>query len=145
MNYLLSALLALSFSVTAVETIEQINFEKEWIKVGHVQFQTELALTPEQRARGLMYRDSAENGMLFVYDEARVLSFWMRNTKVPLDIAYIKADWTIEPVQFLYPYDEKGKASLGPVIGALEMPQGWFKAQGLAAGTRIIRCGKKCE
>lgn len=145
MNYLLSALLALSFSVTAVETIEQINFEKEWIKVGHVAFETELALTPEQRARGLMYRDNAENGMLFLYEEERILSFWMRNTKVPLDIAYIKADWTIEPIQFLYPYDEKGKASQGPVIGALEMPQGWFKAQGLAAGTKIIRCGKKCD
>lgn len=142
MNYLLSAVFALSFSVAAVEDIQ---FEKEWIKVGHVAFETELALTPEQRARGLMYRDNAENGMLFVYDEARVLSFWMRNTKVPLDIAYIKADWTIEPIQFLYPYDEKGKASQGPVIGALEMPQGWFKAQGLAAGTKIIRCGKKCD
>ena len=142
MNYLLSALIALSFSVAAVE---EIQFEKEWVKVGHVKFQTELALTPEQRARGLMYRDSAENGMLFVYDEARVLSFWMRNTKVPLDIAYIKADWTIEPVQFLYPYDEKGKASQGPVIGALEMPLGWFKAQGLAAGTKITRCGKTCQ
>lgn len=142
MNYLLSAVFALSFSVAAVEDIQ---FEKEWIKVGHVAFETELALTPEQRARGLMYRDSAENGMLFVYDEARVLSFWMRNTKVPLDIAYIKADWTIEPIQFLYPYDEKGKKSQGPVIGALEMPQGWFKSQGLAAGTKIIRCGKKCD
>ena len=145
MNYLLSALLACSVSVAAVETVEQINFEKEWIKVGHVAFETELALTPEQRARGLMYRDNAENGMLFLYEEERILSFWMRNTKVPLDIAYIKADWTIEPIQFLYPYDEKGKASQGPVIGALEMPQGWFKAQGLAAGTKIIRCGKKCE
>ncbi len=145
MNYLPSALLACSVSVAAVEAVEQINFEKEWIKVGHVAFETELALTPEQRARGLMYRDNAENGMLFVYEEERILSFWMRNTKVPLDIAYIKADWTIEPIQFLYPYDEKGKASQGPVIGALEMPQGWFKAQGLAAGTKIIRCGKKCD
>jgi hypothetical protein len=142
MNYLLSAFFALSFSVAAVEDIQ---FEKEWIKVGHVKFQTELALTPEQRARGLMYRDSAENGMLFLYDEARVLSFWMRNTKVPLDIAYIKADWTIEPVQQLIPFDETGKASQGPVIGALEMPQGWFKAQGLEAGTKIVRCGIKCD
>lgn len=142
MNYLLSAVFALSFSVAAVE---EIQFEKEWIKVGPMEFQTELAQTPEQRARGLMYRDSAENGMLFVYNEARVLSFWMRNTKVPLDIAYIKSDWTIEPVQSLTPFDETGKASQGPVIGALEMPQGWFKAQGLEAGTKIIRCGKKCD
>ncbi len=142
MNYLVSALFALSFSVAAVE---DIRFDKEWIKVGHLDLEVELALTTEQRARGLMYRDNVENGMLFVYDQARVLSFWMRNTKVPLDIAYIKADWTIEPVQFLYPYDEKGKKSQGPAIGALEMPQGWFKAQGLAAGTKIIRCGsKKC-
>ena len=142
MNYLLSAVFALSFSVAAVE---EIQFEKEWIKVGPVAFQTELALTPEQRARGLMFRDSAENGMLFLYDEARILSFWMRNTKVPLDIAYIKADWTIEPIQTLEPFDEKGKASQGPAIGALEMPQGWFKAQGLEAGTKIVRCGIKCD
>ena len=142
MNYLLSAVFALSFSVAAVE---EIQFEKEWIKVGHLELEVELALTTEQRARGLMYRDKVENGMLFIYDEERILSFWMRNTKVPLDIAYIKADWTIEPIQFLYPYDEKGKASKGPVIGALEMPQGWFKSQGLAEGTKIIRCGKKCD
>lgn len=143
MNYLVSALFALSCSVAAVE---DIRFDKEWIKVGNLDLEVELALTTEQRARGLMYRDNVENGMLFVYDRARVLSFWMRNTKVPLDIAYIKADWTIEPVQLLYPYDEKGKKSQGPAIGALEMPQGWFKAQGLAAGTKIIRCGsKKCD
>ncbi|MDR7119963.1 DUF192 domain-containing protein [Rheinheimera soli] len=142
MNYLLSALFALSFSVVAVEDIQ---FEKEWIKVGHLELEVELALTTEQRARGLMYRDKVENGMLFIYDEERILSFWMLNTKVPLDIAYIKADWTIEPIQFLYPYDKKGKKSQGPAIGALEMPQGWFKAQGLAAGTKIIRCGKKCD
>ncbi len=74
-----------------------------------------------------MYRDNAENGMLFVYEEERILSFWMRNTKVPLDIAYIKADWTIEPIQFLYPYDEKGKASQGPVIGALEIREAGLK------------------
>ena len=86
MNYLLSAVFAFSCYVAAVE---EIQFEKEWIKVGPVAFQTELALTPEQRARGLMYRDSAENGMLFVYDEARVLSFWMRNTLIPLDMLFI--------------------------------------------------------
>lgn len=142
MNYLLSALFALSFSVVAVEDIQ---FEKEWIKVGHLELEVELALTTEQRARGLMYRDKVENGMLFIYEEERILSFWMLNTKVPLDIAYIKADWTIEPVQHLYPYDEKGKKSKGPAIGALEMLQGWFKAQGIEAGTKIIRCGKKCD
>lgn len=143
MNYLVSVLFALSFSVAAVEDVQ---FEKEWIKVGHLDLEVELALSTEQRARGLMYRDKVENGMLFIYDEERILSFWMRNTKVPLDIAYIKADWTIEPIQFLYPYDEKGKKSQGPAIGALEMPQGWFKAQGLEPGTKIIRCGnKKCS
>jgi hypothetical protein len=143
MNYLVSVLFALSFSVAAVEDIQ---FEKEWIKVGHLDLEVELALTTEQRARGLMFRDKVENGMLFIYPQERILSFWMRNTKVPLDIAYIKADWTIEPIQYLYPYDEKGKKSQGPAIGALEMPQGWFKAQGLDAGTQIIRCGnKKCS
>lgn len=142
MKYILSALLLMSSTASAVE---EIQFEKEWIKVGHIEFQTELAQTPEQRAHGLMYRDTAENGMLFLYNDERILSFWMRNTKVPLDIAYIKADWTIEPIQFLYPYDEKSKKSQGMVIGALEMPQGWFKAQGFGEGTQIIRCGKKCD
>ena len=142
MNYLLSALLALSFAVAAAP---QVQFEKEWIKVGHLQFQTELALSHQQRARGLMYRDSAEHGMLFVYEEPRVLSFWMRNTKVSLDIAYIKADWTISSVHPLQPYDETSVASIEPVIAALEMPQGWFKAKGLGQGTKIIRCGEPCN
>lgn len=61
-----------------------------WVALGGERFQVELATTPEERARGLMFRDElpADHGMLFVYDREGPRSFWMKNTRIPLDILF---------------------------------------------------------
>jgi multidrug resistance efflux pump/uncharacterized membrane protein (UPF0127 family) len=98
----------------------------------------ELAATPEHRERGLMFRtEVAEgSGMLFVFAAEMELSFWMRNTFVPLSIAFLDAAGTILNVEDLEPLDETMRRSAGPARYALEVPQGWFAARRIGAGQR---------
>ncbi|MFC4654523.1 MULTISPECIES: DUF192 domain-containing protein [Rheinheimera] len=121
---------------------ESVQFDKEWLQLGTEQIEVELAISPEQRAQGLMHRLNVQTGMLFIGDEVRPMAFWMLNTPSALDLAYIKADWTIEQVIALKPFDQTSRPSAGPVLGALEMPLGWFQAHGIKAGDSIKRCGK---
>jgi uncharacterized membrane protein (UPF0127 family) len=99
----------------------------------------EVASTSEQRATGLMYRFSLppENGMLFVFPAARPLSFWMRNTYVPLSIAFIAADGRIINIEDMAPQDERSKFSAAPALYALEMKKGWFAQKGIGPGAKV--------
>ncbi|MEM8986992.1 MAG: DUF192 domain-containing protein [Pseudomonadota bacterium] len=107
---------------------------------GTFQFTVELALTPEERARGLMYRQElgAENGMLFRYDEPRVVSMWMKNTYIPLDMAFIRPDGVVESIaQNVQPHSLDSVASIGPVRATLEVNAGVFQRIGLKVGDRV--------
>ena len=87
----------------------------------------ETASTQEQHRRGLMFRTSAEPGMLFVFAEAEPLSFWMKNTLVPLDILYFGADGSFISAAIMEPCREDpcpGYPSAGPARYALEVPVG---------------------
>ena len=61
-----------------------------WVELGHQRYQVEVAATPEERARGLMFRDelAAEHGMLFIHEREEPQAYWMKNTRIPLDILY---------------------------------------------------------
>jgi len=109
------------------------------IRIGGVEVSAEIADNQDLRARGLMYRDSlAENhGMLFVYGTAEVRSFWMRNTRIPLDIAFIDANGAILNIEHMEPQSDQNYYSRGPMMYALEMSQGWFEANGVGAGDRL--------
>ena len=109
------------------------------IQVGTYPVSAEVAQTPDQRALGLMYRFSlpADHGMLFVFPEPQPLGFWMRNTYIPLSIAYIGADGRIVSVADMAPRDESSHPSNGPALYALEMRKGWFAEKGLGPGTRV--------
>ena len=91
--------------------------------------------TAEQR-RGLMERtELAENaGMLFVFDREAPRSFWMRNTLIPLSIAYIAADGRIVDIQDMQPLDETSHPSAEPAQYALEVNQGFFAERGVRVG-----------
>ena len=91
--------------------------------------------TAEQR-RGLMERtELAENaGMLFVFDREEPRSFWMRNTLVPLSIAYIASDGRIVDIQDMQPLDETSHPSAEPAQYALEVNQGFFAERGIEVG-----------
>lgn len=99
----------------------------------------ELVYTYEARGRGLMHRPkmSKNDGMLFVYPEAGTRSFYMRNTHIPLSIAYIKSDGTISEIVDLKPFDENSHPSKELVQFVLEMNKGWFADNGIKAGDKI--------
>ncbi len=101
--------------------------------------QAELALTPTQQMIGMMHRRTmgTNEGMLFVYDEPHRLCFWMRNTLLPLTIAFIADDGRIVNMADMKPLDESSHCASEPVRFALEMNQGWFAKRGLKPGTRL--------
>jgi len=96
----------------------------------------ELAVSDAQRARGLMHRASLPDGegMLFVFDRDQRLSFWMKNTVIPLSIAFIASDGRITEIRDLRPLDLNPVVSSRSVRYALEVPQGWFARAGVAPG-----------
>jgi uncharacterized membrane protein (UPF0127 family) len=99
----------------------------------------EVVATPERRATGLMNRFSLQpdHGMVFVFDRPQPLGFWMRNTYVPLSIAFIDTSGKIVNIEDMKPLDESTIWSRGPSLYALEMKQGWFAAKGIAPGDTV--------
>ena len=109
------------------------------LRVGGIEIQVEVADDADERQQGLMYRESlGENqGMLFVYPEQRTLGFWMKNTLIPLDIAYIDREGRIVDIQQMEPQTTETHDSAAPAMYALEMNQGWFEANGIRIGDLI--------
>jgi uncharacterized membrane protein (UPF0127 family) len=100
----------------------------------------EKAETNAERARGLMYRRSLDDGrgMLFVFEEDEILSFWMKNTFIPLSIAFIAADGRIVEIHDMEPEDLSTTRSGHPCRYALEVPQGWFRRVGIVPGDVVL-------
>ena len=109
------------------------------ITAGMYIIQAELAITPEQQATGMMFRREmgTNEGMLFVNDDSGVRCFWMKNTLLPLSIAFIGDDGTIVNIAEMAPRSEESHCSAKPVRYALEMPQGWFSKRGIKAGFKL--------
>ncbi|MDD7459093.1 MAG: DUF192 domain-containing protein [Treponema sp.] len=99
----------------------------------------EIAKKQEERNYGFMNRKNipAGTGMLFVFEEEQQLSFWMKNTPHPLSIAYITKNGTIRDILDMKPYSLNPVLSSGSVMYALEVPQGWFKANGIETGDKV--------
>src|ERR1700741_4598824 len=98
--------------------------------------QAEVAMSPQERAIGLMHRKAmaTNNGMLFVFEEANPQCFWMKNTLLPLSIAFVADDGAVVNIADMKPMDETSHCSAKPVRFALEMNQGWFAKRGIKAG-----------
>lgn len=106
-------------------------------KGGEHSFEVELAVSPEELARGLMGRTELSDnaGMLFVFENARERSFWMRDTLIPLDILFIDEEGRIVKIQEnAKPKDETQIPSGGPVLGVLEINGGRATALGIRTG-----------
>ena len=108
------------------------------IKIGRGFIQAEVADTDALRTKGLSGRQTLEPGygMLFVFDEPQAVRFWMKDTLVPLSIAFIKEDGTIVQIEDMQPNDLRIVQSREPVKYALEVRQGWFKERGLGPGIK---------
>jgi hypothetical protein len=109
------------------------------LTIGTQVLTAEIAATDETRQIGLMHRFSLppDHGMLFVHDAPRMLSFWMRNTYVPLSIAFIDTQGRIINIEDMAPHDERTKWSTAPALYALEMKKGWFAQKGIGPGAEV--------
>jgi uncharacterized membrane protein (UPF0127 family) len=109
------------------------------LRAGMHLIQAEVAQTDEQRAMGLMHRRSmpVNAGMLFVFDVPARQCFWMRNTLLPLSIAFVADDGSIINIADMQPMTEISHCSAKPVRFALEMNQGWFAKRGVKPGARL--------
>ena len=99
----------------------------------------EIAATTDHRTTGLMHRFSLkpDHGMLFVFRESQPQAFWMRNTYIPLSIAFIAADGRIVSIDDMKPQTEDSHYSKGPALYALEMRKGWFAQRGIGPGATV--------
>jgi uncharacterized membrane protein (UPF0127 family) len=109
------------------------------LRVGMHNIRAQLATTPLQRQIGLMYRQSmpTHEGMLFVFEDAQPQCFWMRNTLIPLSVAFLDDDGTVVNIADMKPLTEDSHCSAKPVRYVLEMNQGWFAKRGVKPGTRL--------
>ena len=135
--FLLSFMLISGCSSVQAEVV----FGKARVKVGAMSeiINVEFAHNDQQRAQGLMYRDElcANCGMLFDFDESRIVAMWMKNTQVALDVAYFTESGIIADIITMQPYSLTPHPSSREVRYALEMPAGWFARNAVEVGASI--------
>ena len=107
----------------------------------------EVADTPDLRNRGLMFRESIpeNSGMLFSFPDNSQRSFWMKNTHVPLSIAFIDKNGFIDSIERMKPRCLENTYSMGTAPYALEMNDGWFQRNGFTRGTRVLNLPERAN
>ena len=137
-------LLVFSFLLTALPlqatTKPQFDLPKATLTLGTNSLSAQIAADDPSRERGLMSRTNlAENeAMVFVFPQPRPVAFWMKDTPVPLSIAYVGPSGRIFEIHDLKPFDETPVPSASQAVTyAIEVPQGWFAKHGVMAGTTV--------
>ena len=132
--------IALPAGATGATTIPQdMHLPQMRLNVGGHAVRAEIAATEASQQQGLMYRKSLppDHGMLFVFRQPGPFCFWMKNTLVPLSIAFIAADGAIVNIADMQPQTENAHCPVKPVLYALEMQQGWFVRHRVHAGQKV--------
>ena len=134
---LICALLA-SWSVQAQDE-PQMDLQRVALSAGMHRIDAQVALDPEQRQIGLMFRKEMpqHEGMIFVFEQAVKQCFWMKNTLLPLTAAFVADDGTIVNLADMKPQTLEAHCSSKPVRYVLEMNQGWFAKKGIKAGSKL--------
>jgi uncharacterized membrane protein (UPF0127 family) len=135
-----SSLLApLAFVLVAPVMAATASLPTRAVTIGNEKLTVEVVETPEQRAVGLMNRFSLQpdHGMLFVFDQPQRLAFWMKNTYIPLSIAFVDAGGAIINIEDMRPQDESTHWSRADALYAIEAKQGWFAAKGITPGMKV--------
>jgi len=99
----------------------------------------EVAQTDREKERGLMFRErlGKDEGMLFIYEREEMIAFWMKNTRLPLSIAFIDKGGRIVDIQDMEPFSLEAHPSAHPATYALEMNRGWFARAGIKVGDLV--------
>lgn len=108
---------------------------------GDVNFQVEVAKSPAQLRRGLMFRESlpANQGMIFLHTQPKVIRMWMKNTPIALDMLFIDQFGTVRHIaREAKPFDETAISSVHVVVAVLEVNAGIVDSQGIAIGDKVI-------
>jgi uncharacterized membrane protein (UPF0127 family) len=142
MKFLLRSLLSLVLSAFLLQAAPapQTNLPKATLTLGAHSLTAQIAADDASRERGLMFRTNlAENeAMVFVFPSPQPVSFWMKDTPIPLSIAYVGPSGRIFEIHDLKPFDETPIPSASPAVTyAIETPQGWFAKHGIMAGTTV--------
>ena len=115
------------------------------LRIGPHALKVEVVRTDEQRSRGLMFREKLgrDDGMLFVFDEPAYHSMWMKNTLIPLSVAFVDAQGVILNILDMEPQTLDSHMSAGPSIYAIETNKGWFAGKKIKAGDKVAGLPKK--
>jgi len=129
----------LLLAVACAQGPQPQRLDKVQIELGGRKLAVEAACTPAQREMGMMYRQSlkADEGMLFVFPQDEVLTFYMKNTYVPLSIAFIRANGIISNIADMKAQSLDTHSSLTACRFALEMPFGWFARNGVGEDSKV--------
>jgi uncharacterized membrane protein (UPF0127 family) len=136
-----AALLAATTSTSRAQTEAQPELPTTKLSISGKSIRAEIADEEHERAAGLMFRKELADdaGMLFIMPQTGPVAFWMRNTEVPLTIAYIAPNGAIMELHDLEPFNELPVPSSFPHIAyALEMPRGWFTKNNIWPGERVV-------
>jgi len=109
------------------------------LKIGAHHIKVEVAQTDQQREKGLMFRKQMgrDDGMLFIFDEPAYHAMWMKNTLIPLSVAFLDAQGTILNILDMEPQTLDSHAAAGPAIYAIETNKGWFDGKNIKAGDKV--------
>lgn len=109
------------------------------VKVAGHALRVEVAATIEQRMKGLMFREKlgANDGMLFVFDEPGYHAMWMKNTPLPLSVAFVDGAGAILNILDMEPHTLDQHAAAGPAVYAIETNKGWFAKRRIKAGDKV--------
>jgi uncharacterized membrane protein (UPF0127 family) len=135
-------LIPLAFALAASAALAQdaqMNLPRVKLSAGMHIIDAQVAAAPEQRMTGLMFRKEMpqNEGMLFVFEYPSEQCFWMKNTLLPLAIAFVADDGTIVNTDEMAPQTLDSHCSARPVRYVLEMNKGWFSRKGIKAGTKL--------
>ena len=137
-KYIALAAAVLAFAAAAQDG-PQLNLPRVKLTTGMHVIDAQVATTTEQRMTGLMFRQEMpqHEGMLFVFEYPSQQCFWMKNTLLPLAVAFIDDDGTIVNLDEMQPQTLNSHCSAKPVRYVLEMNKGWFSKKGIKAGTKL--------
>ncbi len=141
-NLLVIAFIFCTFAISLTAKAQdapQMNLDRVKLAVGMHQLDVQVAVLPEQRQTGLMFRKDMpqHEGMIFVFEQANQQCFWMKNTLLPLSAAFLADDGTIVNIEDMKPQTLDAHCSAKPVRYVLEMNKGWFAKKGIKAGAKL--------